>query len=146
MDEETIQNFKQPWLPFLYYIDLRSYEWPWLEEQWNNIESYIVKIYAIDYIPRGFCLFKIIPDNIIRVSKLCVNPKWRRQGIGGALHDNLLEFARDHKKNKLTTTIHEQNLTGMDWLKQHGWQAVAIKKEVFPDNTDGFIFERGVVQ
>lgn len=140
-----IENFRQPWLPFLYDIDLRSYEWPWPEEKWQDIKSYIIRVYPIHHVPRGFSSFKVISDSIIKVSKLCVHPDWRGDGIGAALQNDLIKCARKYGKSRLVTTIHEYNSKGMDWLRAWGWIAIGVEKGIFPDNTDGFTFERGIV-
>ncbi|KKL18820.1 hypothetical protein LCGC14_2471750, partial [marine sediment metagenome] len=47
-------------------------------------------------------------------------------------------------KQKLCMIVHEKN-GYFDWLTKRGWKALSTERSLFPDGTDGFCFERIVI-
>ncbi|KKM73744.1 hypothetical protein LCGC14_1407410 [marine sediment metagenome] len=138
-----IENFKETQKRWLYDIDIKSYYWPWTEQGWHNLMGYIFRVYCLKGVPRGFSCFKM-GNSSLEVVKLCVHPTFRRLGFGSLLNEDLIHTAISQKKSKLCMIIHEQN-EYFDWLKNRGWNARGIERGLFPDGTDGFCFERAVV-
>lgn len=139
-----INAFDPATVDYLFHIDIRSYEWPWVAEAWKDLDGYFIRTYSLKNIPRGYIAYKI-GNNSLEVSKLCVNPTFRRIGIGSALMKELVAQAIKLQKNKLCMTIHE-HCKFLDWLTKRGWEAVSIVQGIFPDGSDGYLFERGVVR
>lgn len=138
----SIANFKMPYLGQCYYIDIKSYLWPWTEEGWNKIQGYIIRVKLIDDRVLGFCSFRVEGDDIV-VSKLCVHPSTRRLGLGTELHEDLIRIAKKYHKRRLRMMLHEEN-EHRDFLIKRGWRAVSIEKGLFPDSLDGYLFVRKV--
>jgi GNAT superfamily N-acetyltransferase len=129
---------------FLYDIDIKSHYWPWTEEGWLDLKGYIIRVYSLKDIPRGFTAFKV-GRNSLEVSKICVSPIFRRIGLGSALMKDLVLQAITLKKTKLCMTIHE-HCEYIEWLVVRGWEGKGIESGLFPDGSDGYLFERGVMR
>ncbi len=138
-----IENFNITKRPWLYDIDIKSYYWPWTLEGWNDLAGYIFRVYNLKGVPRGFSCFQV-GNNSLEVFKLCVHPTFRRLGFGSLLAIDLVHMAISQKKSKLCMIVHEKN-KHFDWLKNRGWRATIVGHGLFPDGTDGYCFERDVV-
>lgn len=138
-----IENFNIAKKPWLYHIDIKSYEWPWTEKGWCDLAGYIFRVYSLKGVPRGFSCFKV-GNNSLEVVKLCVHPTFRRLGFGSLLSDDLVHTAIGQKKKKLCMIVHERNAY-FDWLKHRGWVARSTEQGLFPDGTDGYCFEREII-
>ena len=128
---------------FLYHIDIKSFEWPWQLDAWKQINEYFIQAFYIKDVPRGYHIFQIGRSSL-EVSKLCVNPIFRRIGLGSALLRDLVRHAIRLQKTKLCMTVHE-DCQYFGWLANRRWKATGIIKAVYPDGTDGFLFEREVI-
>lgn len=138
-----IENYNVKMKPWLYDIDIKSYYWPWTEKGWCDLIGYIFRVYSLKNIPRGFSCFKV-GNRSLEVVKLCVHPTFRRLGFGSLLCTDLIHMAISQKKSKLCMIVHEQ-CEHFDWLSHRGWTGIGIEKRLFPDGTDGFCFERTVI-
>src|SRR5699024_7463338 len=69
-------------------------------------------------------------DNCFEFVELAINPSYKRQGIGGLLHDTLFENI-DHNNSVLTTGIN--NIPAIKLYNSKGW---ALIKENVPVITD----------
>ena len=138
-----IENYSVKQLPWLYDIDIKSYYWPWTEKGWCDLAGYIFRVYTLKGVPRGFSCFKV-GNHSLEVVKLCVHPTFRRLGFGSLLQDDLVHMAIGQRKQKLCMIVHEKN-GYFDWLTKRGWKALSTERSLFPDGTDGFCFERIVI-
>jgi GNAT superfamily N-acetyltransferase len=134
-----IVNFKTTYTPDCYSIDVKSYLWPWLEEGWQQLNGYIIRVFMFSGDVVGFFSFQVIENEII-VSKLCVHPDYRNLNIGSQLHDDLVRIAKKYGKKKLKVTLHELN-KHFDFIIKRGWKGVGVSRNHFPDGRDGFLFE-----
>ncbi len=140
----SIENLKPTWIEYLYDIDIKSFYWPWPKEGWDNIKGYIFRTYILKNTPKGFTSFKVGPD-CLRIIKIAVHPDYRRIGIGSLLMDDLVHIGISQKKSKLEMIVHEE-CKYLDWLRNRGWRATTVERGLFPDGTDGYTFERKVIQ
>lgn len=138
-----IENFNTKQKPWLYDIDIKSYYWPWTEKGWHNLSGYIFRVYSLKGVARGFSCFKV-GNHSLEVVKLCVHPTFRRLGFGSLLQEDLIHMAISQKKKKLCMIVHEHNKY-FEWLMHRGWLAVGVEAKLFPDGTDGFCFERNII-
>lgn len=122
-------------------IDIKSHKFPWLPPAWNDIQGYVFRVLMTD-VPRGYLAFKVKDKRTLMVVKLCVHPSWRGKGFGSGLHKELLRCSRVNNYSKLTMVVHEENEVGIEFLSARGWRAVSIEKHIFPDGSDGYLFER----
>jgi len=150
-----IVNFKTPYVPLLYNIDIKSYLWPWTEEGWGQIQGYIIRVYLLSddvvgfysYRPASHCISEPHKGEIhtdrITVSKLCVHPDFRNLRIGSQLHDDLIRIAKKYSKKVVRMMLHEEN-EYRDFLIKRDWRAILISKGLFPDGRDGYLFQKEI--
>lgn len=139
-----IDDFDPALIDYLFHIDIRSYEWPWVAGAWSDLDGYLIRVYSMKSVPRGYIAYKI-GNNSLEVPKLCVNPTFRRMGIGSALMKDLVVQAIKLQKTKLCMTVHE-HCKFFGWLNKRGWEAVGVVRGIFPDGSDGYLFERSVMR
>ena len=137
-----IVNFRVPYTMHCYDIDIKSYLWPWTMEDWDNLHGYVIRVYLLSDEVIGFYSFKVEKGTMM-ISKLCVHPDFRHLGVGTKMHDDLLKMAKTYKKI-LRMMLHEDN-KNRDFLIKRDWKAVSIERELFPDGSDGYLFEREII-
>lgn len=133
-----IVNYKTSYLSRCYEIDLNCYLWPWTEEGWAKLNGYVLRVFLIANEVVGFYSFTV-RDSTIVVSKFCVHPDYQHLGTGTDLHADLMRFGKRYNKKQLEMMLHEDNLC-RDFIIKHGWRAVNVVKELFPDKRDGYLF------
>lgn len=124
---------------FFEIIDLKSY----YPHNWSTEDYRIpdLKVARDGHLPAGVIATDPSPVRLMRLRRLCVMPEQRRQGIGTALIESVIEDAKDMQISKITTVIRESNLAGALFLKANGFKAVHLMKDHFPDES-GYFFKR----
>lgn len=134
----------KPYIDQLKAIDAKSYEWPWCEEGWKDTNGYIFRILVKEKdVVIGYSCVKLDFSKLL-VVKLCVRPCFRKLGFGSSLMRDLLMFAKSKGVIRLSTILHEENQF-IKWARNWDWKGTGIKKGLFPDGRDGYIFERKVL-
>lgn len=140
------------WLKWIKAIDIKSYEWPWDDDQWvSELPKNIIKMWMDPETPRGFMIYRfmdirdLIPKlegSVVHISKLAVHPNFRNQGIGAALLADLVTTAKLQKVTRLVVFLHEENEIGIRWTTndRRGFKAHGVHRELFPDKRDGYGF------
>jgi GNAT superfamily N-acetyltransferase len=133
-------NFQPFWLRYLKDIDVKSYEYPWLNE-WDSLSKYVIKgvIRQEDDDFRVVGFYAVKPGVICVINKLAVRPAFRKQGIGTELLADIEERCVGWKLGTIETVLHEENVTGINWAASNGFTAVGMEIEMFPDGRDGII-------
>ena len=123
-----ITSLYKPYLEQLKIIDQKSYYWPWYDEAWEDTEGLIFRV-AVEDSTRvlGFCCF--YNQEPVILSKLCVRPRYRRNGIGTLLHHDLLKLAEGRQ---IQAVLHEDN-PYRDWALSWDWVATGIRRGIYPD-------------
>ncbi|MFA5758674.1 MAG: GNAT family N-acetyltransferase [Clostridia bacterium] len=133
-----------PYIGQLQLIDIKSHEWPWYEEGWRTIREYNWRLWVESDVVIGFSCFKVIRGQAIselQLAKLCVRPRYREHGIGARLMDDLVSVCNKNGITMISTIVHEE-CKYLGWMKKHGFQAVNLIKELFPDTRDGIVMRR----
>ena len=89
-------------------VDLKSSHYPWSPKLWDTLEDprckLCVAIYKAE--PIGFVVYRLQGQDV-EILRLGVKPLQRQQGIGTALMNSVLGYARVEKALRLTITIAE---------------------------------------
>jgi GNAT superfamily N-acetyltransferase len=137
-----INAFKPFWLPYLKDIDVKSYDYPWLDE-WNTLSQYVVngaiRQEGKDFRVVGF--YAVKPGVTCVIHKLSVRPAFRQQGIGKELLKDIEERCVEWKLNYIEATLHEENALGITWAQRQGFKAVGLDGQ-FPDGRDGILLRK----
>lgn len=84
-------------------LDLKCYDYPWAFVEWQqaindngkNGKARIVLL-EVDKKPAGFAMWQIGLDNIVRVQRFGILPKYRNKGLGFALMSYMRVFCEGH--------------------------------------------------
>jgi ribosomal protein S18 acetylase RimI-like enzyme len=124
-------------------IDVKSYEYPWLDE-WNSLSKYIIngliRPDGEDFRVVGF--YAVKPGVTCVIHKLAVRSSFRKQGIGTELLKDIEERCVGWKLNCMEAVLHEENALGINWAVSHGFEAAEIKPELYPDGRDGILLRK----
>ena len=138
-------------LPYVRDVDLKSSHYPWPAAAWEAFEAPACKLCVALYRaePVGFVVYRI-NEGDVDILRLGVKPSQRGKGIGGALLDSVLSYARAERCLRMTMTVAEiYCLPGhpddvSQWLSQYGFRTVLpVAKDyafMYGDWVDGFCF------
>lgn len=129
-----IRPIQPGWVPYLKDIDIKSYEYPWLEE-WTQLNSYVIRG-AIRQ-DKVVAFYAVKPGVTCMIHKLAVRPNFRGQGVGKELLSYLEKECEEWKLKVIEALLHEENVNGLNWAHRQGFKAVGIKLRYFPDDRDG---------
>jgi ribosomal protein S18 acetylase RimI-like enzyme len=136
-------KFQPFWTPYLKDIDVKSYEYPWLDE-WSTLSRYVIngviRPEGEDFRVVGF--YAIKPGVVCEIHKLAVRPAFRQQEIGKNLLADIEAQCEKWKLNYMEATLHEENTLGIKWAGLQGFKAVGIEVEMFPDGRDGILLRK----
>ena len=141
-----VSNYKL-FLEQLKLIDVQSYEWPWFDEGWVTANEYgfrvLVEGNAIgsSNVVIGYSCYRVVKgkkfgNDELYLAKLCVRPKYRKQGFGSKLMADIIQVAAGRK---LYTILHEEN-SYLSWSKDWGWVCTGLERGLWPDGRDGLLF------
>jgi len=156
-----ILGFDNFWVHYLKDIDIKTNEWPWTDEYWENeAKKNIIKTWLEKdddgkgaKTPRGFVAYRFVSlrtligkgqETIIHILKLAVHPSWRNRGIGIKLLESVEVAAKLQNVNSLAIILHEEYVESREWLVNRDFKAVKLHKSVFPDGRDGYSFFKEV--
>jgi ribosomal protein S18 acetylase RimI-like enzyme len=138
-----IKPFQPFWPVYLKDIDIKSYDYPWLDE-WSTLSKYVVngviRQEGKDFRVVGF--YAVKPGEICTIHKLAVRPAFRQQEVGTELLNDIEKNCRKWKLGTMEATLHEENTLGLKWAGLKGFKAVGIEIEHYPDGRDGIILRK----
>jgi ribosomal protein S18 acetylase RimI-like enzyme len=137
-----ITEFKSFWAPYLKDIDVKSYEYPWLDE-WGQLNRYVIRG-AIRQDGKDFrvvAFYAVKPGVVCTIHKLAVRPHFRGQGIGKELLADLEKSCKEWGVS-MEALLHEENVYGLNWARRQGFTAIGIKPRYFPDERDGIVLRK----
>lgn len=99
----------------------------------SDILSYLEESYWRFFVARdkdkilGYVSFTIIIDEI-SICNVAVSPAYRRQGIGNALIEYLLSYAKKMGVKKLFLEVRESNISAISLYEKFGFLPVGVSK------------------
>lgn len=117
-----IREFVDSDLIFIKNVDLKGYDYPWSDDQWNSVKS---KVYVavIEYRTVGFICVNLYKD-VLQITRLSVTPSYRRVRIGSALlHFIIHKFQQEEY---VTTVVTEYQEAGRQFLEYHNFSLACI--------------------
>lgn len=123
---------------YLCVIDLKSY-YPntWEEKDFKNPHLH-VRTARIPRQPVGYGAFSH-SDRAMRLLRLAVHEKWRRQGVGSQIMTYLLDEARDMSLAKITVVTRETNEAAIAFLPRFKFRAMSVIRQ---DDEDMIYWKR----
>ena len=109
-------------------IEKASFEYTWTEEDFLcclRQRNYIGMIVEKDNEINGFMIYGLHKQKL-RLVNFAVDPKYRREGIGSAMTNRLVEKLIQQKRKEIVLAIRETNLPAQLFFKEQGFKATRI--------------------
>jgi len=139
----TVISFKQEMLVLLYDIDIRSYDWPWHPEGWDDISKYVLRVLWTANNLTGFSVFRFAANSRIIISKLTVHPLYRDGGGVESLLKDIENTAKRQNIAELRISIWEHDDFRIKEVKSLGFNAIGLGVSL-PDGSDSYEFMKKV--
>jgi len=78
----------------------------------------------------------------VHLGNLAVHPDYRRQGVGRALLQGLMERSRRRGASFITLEVRAQNAAAIALYSAYGFRQVAVRKGYYAGREDALIMER----
>lgn len=89
----------------------------------------------------GFMVYEILKDRL-RILNFAVHPDERRQGIGTAMTNRLIEKLSQQRRTRIQLFLRESNLVGQLFCRSLGFKAINVIREHYADtNEDGYVMQ-----
>jgi len=135
----AIRDFRPEDYPALVAINNASFpdhpetegEWRYEDEHFDRATYVQRRLVAVDRAagdPVGFSDYSHMPwsfDPRRFQAWINVHPNAQRRGVGGALHDRLLEEMRERKATAVKTSVRESMTDSVAWVQRRGFREVS---------------------
>ncbi|MCQ2772421.1 MAG: ribosomal protein S18-alanine N-acetyltransferase [Bacilli bacterium] len=120
---------------------------PWpervIQEELHNNPCAIVLVGEIDNKVVAYLDFMITFDSAT-ISRIAVNPEYRRQGFARKLIDEMINIcaSQEDKVEWITLEVRESNEKAIGLYNATGWEKVTIKKNYYDDGENAIYMVR----
>lgn len=124
-------------------IEEASYSNPWSEREMVDYlkeRCHIGQVACVGDNVAGFLLYDINAGSM-RIDNISVDPAHRRNGIGYAMVQKLIEKLKSKQKRKLETYVRESNLIGQQFFRAIGFLANGLLKSTKDGEEDDYRME-----
>ncbi len=131
-------------VPAVLEIELGSFEFPWLEE---DFERCLAQRNCIGMVAEyqgqvvGFMVYELGKTRI-RVINFAVAPAWRRKGVGTQMVAKLVSKLSPDRRTRITLEVRETNLAAQLFFRACGFRAVSVLRNHYQDTPeDAYLFQ-----
>jgi ribosomal-protein-alanine N-acetyltransferase len=107
-----------------------------LERPWSHV--WVARLEDDESEPRAFMLSWVVADEL-HILSVATQPGFRRQGLGSALLDYAMEFARIRKLRSVLLEVRRSNLAAIALYRRYGFSAIGIRPRYYADNFEDAI-------
>jgi ribosomal-protein-alanine N-acetyltransferase len=122
-------------MPDVLAIEDASFEFPWREEEflyWLRRRNCIGMVAEYGERVVGFMVYELHDDRVVLLN-FAVAPEFRRQSVGLQMLPYLIRKLSSHRRTQITLDIRESNLSGQQFFRACGFQAVDVIREQYED-------------
>ncbi len=84
----------------------------------------------------GYVLFWHVADEI-HLLNVAVDPAWRRRGIGRALVEDVIAYARANDASKILLEVRASNDAALHLYERLGFERFNVRRKYYSDGEDG---------
>ena len=134
---------KQNDLNTIMYLENTCFVAPWAlkDVQYELNDNPVSNLWVIESESTGvvgFVDYWITFDSAT-ICQICVNPLFRRKGLGSMLLEEMLKDCRTERVNNITLEVRENNFSAIKLYEKHGFKHVLVK-EGYYSNGDNAIY------
>jgi [ribosomal protein S18]-alanine N-acetyltransferase len=132
-------------------IEMGAFSSPWPEKEirYELKENPVAEIYVavVEDEVVGYIDF-MITFNSATINRLAVNESYRKNGIGQALLDKMVEVCHQQKDpvEFITLEVRPSNEAATNLYLKNGWSQVTIKKGYYSNGEDALYMVRSILQ
>ncbi len=131
-------------MPEVLAIEARSFEFPWLEDDFIRCLSQrncIGMVAEYDDRVVGFMIYELTKTRI-RVLNFAVAAAYRRQGVGSQMIAKLAGKLSTQRRTRITLEVRETNLAAQLFFRANGFRAVSVLRNFYDDTPeDAYLFQ-----
>ena len=131
-------------MPEILGIEQRSFEFPWLEEDFIRClrqRNCIGMVAEHDDRIVGFMIYEL-HKNRLHVLNFAVHPSMRRQGVGTQMAHKLMGKLSHQRRTRILLEVRETNLAAQLFFRTTKFRAVAVLRDFYEDTTeDAYLME-----
>ena len=78
----------------------------------------------------GYAVLSVVTDEA-ELLNICIHSNYQSQGYGKALFKHLVEYAKQHKVQKIFLEVHEANQQAVNFYRNCGLQQFGVRKDYY---------------
>lgn len=125
-------------------IEYRSFECPWLEEEFDiclRQRNCVGMVDAIGDRVVGFIIYELHRTRY-HVLKFVVDPEYRRQGVGRQMAEKLASKLSEDRRTRILIEVRETNLGAQFFWRAVGFRAIAVLRDFYEyTGEDAYLME-----
>ena len=120
-------------LGFIMQIEQVSYEFPWTQGIFEDClrVGYRCLALEVDNEVSGYAIFSIVAGEC-HVLNVCIASRYRSQGLGRFIMENILYDARAAEATIIYLEVRPSNVVAIDLYTALGFKQIAIRKGYYP--------------
>lgn len=139
VEDTLIRRIKPEDIFFLSEIDSKSYEGRfWSEDEFLTklrLPEQLGYVITLDNLVVAYLLYRIY-QNAVVVTRLGVEPIFRRKGLGSSLIKKISDKLNLRSQDRILMVIRETLLESQLFLKENNFKVTTIRKKFFEDNDE----------
>ncbi len=110
-----------------------------------DILSGYSRVALLDGAAVGYASMQLIYDEA-HIRKICVDPAYRRAGIGTLLLNHIIKEAAALGAEGVTLEVREKNASAIGFYQTNGFKGEGVRKNYYPDDGDNalIMWKRGI--
>ena len=119
-------------------LEKQIFEFPWSEDElFSCLKMTRVIGLVIEYHHKiiGYMVYELNKDHIV-ILNLAVESDFQRRNVGSQLLKRLMEKLSSTKRNRMTVTVRESNLSAQMFFSAHDFRATSIIKKSYEENDE----------
>ena len=119
-------------------IEKGSFQFPWTEDEFLcclRQRNCIGTVAEFDHRVVGFMIYEL-HKSMLRIVNFAVTPTERRNGIGNAMVQRLLDKLSQQRRREIVLEIRETNVPGQLFFAKNGFQAITVLRRHYNDTAE----------
>lgn len=125
-------------MPQVLEIENEAFVFAWTEEEFIQClrnRNVIGMVAEIDDTVVGYMIYEL-HKNRLHILNFAVDAAYRRQGVGMAMVDKLVDKLSHDRRNRLLLEVRETNLAAQLFFKKAGFRAIQTLRGFYEDTTE----------